>query len=682
MPQRPQSPTPNAIGRLTSVTETEGGTTVVRRTDVNYDLRGRVTSTARFIDGMTYTVRQTYDSLNRVATVTYPEPSSPEVVTNTYDFAGNLKTVQGLKSGVTTNYVTNIQYDAFGQRTQITFGNGTQTTYTYDPNAFRLQQLATTGPSGTLQNLSYTYDAVGNVNTIADGVNAAYNESFGYDDLHRLTGATGAYSALRYAYDQIGNMTCNSQLGPCTATSPNYAYPPSGATSVRPHAVNQAGPYTYTYDANGNMTGGAGRTLSYDVNNRPTSITAGGQTATFAYDYTGERVKKAVAGGTTTTYVGALYECSASCTKYIFAGSTRVALKAGTSVLYFHGNHLGSTHVVTDGAGAKVEEIHYYPYGATYSDTGAVGVTRKYTGQEFDPESGLYYYGARYYDPVLGRFISADGIGVRLGNPQSFNRYSYVLNNPLRYTDPTGHVECEGVWGCITAYAGAAWDWVKDTASSAWNTLTGWFGGGSGADGGGNDWFGQQFGQGTGGAALADCPGCSVLERFSPTRAPKPAGNLLACHDNCPGVFGGPVEGGHSPAPPPQDEISDPSFFGDPFTYLGLGVGGLGARGAAKATSAGTRVFRVWGDEAKPFGSSWTTVDPRTVPNFRSGAGLPDQNSGRFVSEGRLRDATGVTYGQAPPINPNHTGGLPELKIPHPQTQVDLDRVSGANPEF
>ncbi len=501
----------NSIGRLALVEEKEGSTTVVRSTSFDYDVRGNITKTVKVIESATYTTQQTYDSLNRVETVTYPDG---EVVTNAFDPAGNLDTVSGLKGGVTTNYVTDTQYDAFGKRTQMTFGNGTQTTYTYDPNAFRLQQLATTGPGGPLQTLSYTYDAVGNVLAITDGVNAAYNESFGYDDLHRLTSATGPYGALTYAYDQIGNMTCNSQLGPCTASSANYGYPPSGASSVRPHAANQAGANTYTYDANGNMTSAidsvssvAWRTLSYDVDNRPTSIVASGGTATLAYDYTGERVRKTV-GGALTTYVGALYECSTSCTKYLFAGSTRVALKAGTSVLYFHGNHLGSTHVVTDGAGAKVEEIHYYPYGATYSDTGAVGVTRKYTGQEFDPESGLYYYGARYYDPVLGRFISADSLGARLGQPQSFNRYSYVLNNPLRYTDPTGHVECEGFWGCTKAYASAAWEGVKSWASNAWDTVTGWFGGGSGSGTGtsvgsgvGDGWSGAPRGGNTGGSS-------------------------------------------------------------------------------------------------------------------------------------------------------------------------------------
>lgn len=327
----------NAIGRLALVEEREGGTTVVRSASFDYDVRGNITRTVRVLDGATYTTDQAYDSLNRVETITYPDTPTRETVTNGYNFAGSLKTVTGVDGAVTTNYVTDIQYDAFGKRSRITFGNGTQTDFTYDADAFRLQQLRTIGPGGMLQDLNYTYDPVGNILTIRDGLNVGYNESFDYDDLHRLTGAFGAYGSLTYAYDQIGNMTCNSQLGPCSATSPNYAYPPSGATSVRPHAVNQAGPYTYAYDANGNMTSRSmnavvDRSLTYDANNRPTSITVGSSTVNFAYDYTGERVRKQVVNGTMTTYAGAIYECTASCTRYIFAGGTRVAQRRWTGL--------------------------------------------------------------------------------------------------------------------------------------------------------------------------------------------------------------------------------------------------------------------------------------------------------------------------------------------------------------
>ncbi|MFZ3254258.1 MAG: RHS repeat-associated core domain-containing protein, partial [Syntrophales bacterium] len=179
------------------------------------------------------------------------------------------------------------------------------------------------------------------------------------------------------------------------------------------------------------MTSKNGTAIAYDYDNRPTSIGA----STFVYDYAGQRVKK-----NGTVYIGNIYECTGGvCTKYIFAGGTRIAMKSGSTVNYYHTDHLGSSSIVTNASGTKVEEIYYYPYGATRSNSGSVNVKHKYTGQEEDAETGLYYYGARYYDPSIGRFISADTIVPNPSYPQSLNRYSYGYNNPIIYTDPNGH---------------------------------------------------------------------------------------------------------------------------------------------------------------------------------------------------------------------------------------------------
>ena len=93
----------------------------------------------------------------------------------------------------------------------------------------------------------------------------------------------------------------------------------------------------------------------------------------------------------------------------------------------------------------------------------------------------------------------------------------------------------------------------------------------------------------------------------------------------------------------------------------------------------GTTVYRVWGDASGPYGRSWTTVDPSTVADFRSAAGLPNANTGRFVSEGVLNDATGVTTRSSLALDGN-PGGLPEVLIPNPESQVTLTSVSGVNP--
>lgn len=103
--------------------------------------------------------------------------------------------------------------------------------------------------------------------------------------------------------------------------------------------------------------------------------------------------------------------------------------------------------------------------------------------------------------------------------------------------------------------------------------------------------------------------------------------------------------------------------------------------GSVQTVGQFTKVFRVWGNKSKPWGRSWTPVDPRTVPNYRAVAGLPTQNSGRFLSEGILRDIEGVTAREALPLH-GGDGGLRELEIPYAERQVQLINVQGLNPPF
>ena len=222
-------------------------------------------------------------------------------------------------------------------------------------------------------------------------------------------------------------MTYNSQVG-------SYTYLPA-----KPHAVVTAGANSYIYDPNGNMMGRNGATLTHDYENRLSSLVTGGTTTTFVYDAAGGRVKK-TSSSITTLYIGKLYECTSGvCTKHIFAGGNRIVSKKPSGTYYYHTDHLGSSSVVTDASGAKVEEIYYYPFGQTRVNSGSVNLHYKYTGQEEDAETGLYFYNARYYDPAIGRFISADSIVPNPGDPQDLNRYTYAGNNPLIYIDPTGH---------------------------------------------------------------------------------------------------------------------------------------------------------------------------------------------------------------------------------------------------
>ncbi len=150
---------------------------------------------------------------------------------------------------------------------------------------------------------------------------------------------------------------------------------------------------------------------------------------------------KKTEGGETTVFVNGYYQknvTTGTVTKYYYLGGRMVAVKEGATLRYVHQDHLGSSSVATGSAGSTVGTQKYKPFGETRSSSGSFGTDKKFTGQRLDG-TGLYFYNARYYDVALGRFVSADTIVPSMVNPQALNRYAYVLNNPLRFTDPTGH---------------------------------------------------------------------------------------------------------------------------------------------------------------------------------------------------------------------------------------------------
>ncbi|HIP97517.1 MAG TPA: RHS repeat-associated core domain-containing protein [Anaerolineae bacterium] len=128
----------------------------------------------------------------------------------------------------------------------------------------------------------------------------------------------------------------------------------------------------------------------------------------------------------------------AQVTKYYTFGGQRVALRRGDVVYYLYADHLGSVSVVSDGSGALLAAQCYFPYGEVRWREGTLPTDFTFTGQRAEAGLGLLDYRARFYDPVLGRFVQADTIVPNPGDPQDLNRYAYVRNNPLRYTDPGG----------------------------------------------------------------------------------------------------------------------------------------------------------------------------------------------------------------------------------------------------
>ncbi|MGB4979779.1 MAG: RHS repeat-associated core domain-containing protein [Anaerolineae bacterium] len=179
---------------------------------------------------------------------------------------------------------------------------------------------------------------------------------------------------------------------------------------------------------------------------------SGGVTASYVYDGDGNRVKETI-GAVTRVFVGNTYEIdNGTVKKYYYAGAMRVAENSGGVLYYLLTDHLGSTAPTLNSSGVRVTELRYYPYGAARYNTGNQVTTYRFTGQRWDSGTALYFYQSRWYDPLIGRFLQADTIVPQPENPQNLNRYSYVGNQPLGFSDPSGHAAIAGT--CVEGGCG------------------------------------------------------------------------------------------------------------------------------------------------------------------------------------------------------------------------------------
>jgi RHS repeat-associated protein len=430
----------NHLGQLSKVTNG-----VVTTTYNGYDANGQLLSVSKTISGdTTRTTAYTFDLSGKPLSTIYPDSYQ----LNHYYYAGTglLQSVVGITD--MTNYVTYEDYPATGRIKKAVYGNNTETTYTRDSFSTRLTAILTKDAAGAvIMDRSYGYTPAGDIEDINDNVKGT-TYFYDYDKLHRLIDETnsGGEDDLSYAYNDMGGFTTKSK----GSVVMSYSYDTAHVHAVKTVTVAGA-THAFDYDANGNMIAGpdltdladvATRTIAYNSDNMPAQIehSVHGIT-TFTYDGGGSRAKKSGPNGTT-YYYGALFEKQGGeLVKYIFAGSQRVAMVKSGGVKYFHQDHLGSATVVTDASGVKVEEAAYLPFGGQRGSDVITSTNYGFTDQESDPETGLYNYDARLYDPSLGVFVSADTMVPYPFNSQSFNRYSYCLNNPLIYTDPTGYAE-------------------------------------------------------------------------------------------------------------------------------------------------------------------------------------------------------------------------------------------------
>jgi len=414
------------MGRLTSVVHPGGSE------EYDYDEYGNLAKEIICVDTSCNTFQYAYDSLARKTSITYPDG---EVVNYTYGTtglsAGKLVTASG-----DANYVISSSYNSRDQISVLTSGNGVKNIFTYDWNRMWLTytKIKTTGgpaAPGAFE-AGYTYDLGGLVTGVSSTTHTDQNFTYVYDDLHRLTSTSGAQNET-YSYDAIGNILNKSDVG-------SYTY---GDTS-HVHAVTIAGSDSYTYDTNGNMLTGAGRTFTWDSQDRMASFTELSDTTNYTYGAGEGRIKK-VSPTETVKYFGLVDEVDGSLVKYYYFGKIRVAKTDSTGTYYYHADRLGSTKLITDSTKAVVRDTSWGAYGPQLSVTGSHDDDFGFTGHRLDSESGLTYMVARYYDETIGRFVSADTLIPDIYNPQALNRYSYAYNNPIMNTDPTGHGILSGI---------------------------------------------------------------------------------------------------------------------------------------------------------------------------------------------------------------------------------------------
>jgi RHS repeat-associated protein len=207
--------------------------------------------------------------------------------------------------------------------------------------------------------------------------------------------------------------------------------------------------YAAAYDGNGNMasraTEAGAQVLTWDAENRLVGYQSSASSASYAYDGDGVRVRTVITdsgGVTTTVHIGGTYEwiSGSAARSYYYQGSQRVALREGGELYFLLGDHLGSTSVSYRVSDGQTVTQTYHAWGDIRpGPDNELPTDYAFTGQRLQSETGLYQMGARWYDALTGRWLSADTIVPGASDPQSLNRYTYVNNNPLRYIDCNGH---------------------------------------------------------------------------------------------------------------------------------------------------------------------------------------------------------------------------------------------------
>jgi RHS repeat-associated protein len=411
-----------------------------------------------------------YDgSLTSMSLSTHSSVPSMGQITYSYDAVNRLNSVTGSLPNQPTNLLSNFSYSAVGL-TGVTMGNGIAETRSYN-NRTWLSSL-TSNP----YNLSLSYYGNGDVYTANDSINGNWKYDT-YDGVNRLQHADttdGSNKSLTYGYDAYGNASC-------TAGSQNVVCHAYSFTTNPP--TNQLS--GYSYDQAGNLLSDGTCSYTYDGEERMNTATCLGITTTYLYDAEGRRIAKAVGSSTTEEYVYDLqghlisaygpYPSQTWLRSEVYAGNRHVATYTNGTTYFTQADWLGTERARTDVNANLCGTATSQPFGDSPSSWGCFTMSPHFfTGKQSDPETGMHYFGARFYSHQFYRFITPDWAAkattvpyADFGNPQSLNLYGYAGNNPLSHSDPDGHGWWDEVKGVAVGTLGFAVSSAKGIAISA-----------------------------------------------------------------------------------------------------------------------------------------------------------------------------------------------------------------------
>ncbi|UOG32735.1 RHS repeat domain-containing protein [Leptospira noguchii] len=388
---------------------------------------------------------------------------------------------------ITSQLIPSHSKSEFGQTANLTLGNGITTSYGYDVKG-RMVRLNSSGNVGgnakTLQDVLYSFNPNNNITNIANNTtdfNTQYD--YGYDGLGRLTSANGSYLGIAdgnlsrrfqqsFEYSKNGNLSSKRIHDPASGNITDewsYQYTNHQVTNIDSSRTG-ADALTLQYDANGNLTRQRDnvkdltKRISVDSQDRITQIQDGNNAilGSYWYDESGFRIRRSALEPKNSqfTNVEILYpskffglefiesENVITSVNNVYLNGVRIAaLNEAGALAYYLTDQVDSVSTVLDDEGNTLSQLQYLPYGETFVQRGDLNFSPKYNSQELDRESGFYFFNARYYDPGIARFTSADTIIDGEFDTQGWNRFSYVKGNPIGAKDPSGHDTVIFLWG-------------------------------------------------------------------------------------------------------------------------------------------------------------------------------------------------------------------------------------------